>query len=65
VLARIDRRAAQSDLAGALTELAKLPPAARAPAQAWIAKTEASNAAIEASRKFAADALAALGQPTP
>ena len=65
VLARIDRRAAQSDLAGALTELAKLPPAARAPAQAWIAKAEASNAAIEASRKFAADALAALGQPTP
>jgi hypothetical protein len=64
VLARVDRHAAQSDLAGALTELAKLPPAARAPAQAWIAKAEASNAAIEASRKFAADALAALGQPT-
>lgn len=65
VLARIDRYAAQSDLAGALTELAKLPPAARTPAQAWIAKAEASNAALEASRKFAADALAALGQPTP
>lgn len=65
VLARIDRRAAQSDVAGVLAELAKLPPAARAPAQAWIAKAEASNAAIEASRKFAADALAALGQPTP
>jgi hypothetical protein len=65
VLARIDRRAAQSDLTGALAELRKLPPAARPPAQAWITKAEASNAAIEASRKFAADALAALGQPTP
>jgi hypothetical protein len=65
VLARIDRRAAQSDLAGALTELAKLPASARRPAQAWIAKAEARNAAIDASRKFAADALAALGRPVP
>ena len=65
ILARIELRAAQSDLAGALAELAKLPPAARAPAQAWIAKAEARNAAIEASRKFAADALAALGKPAP
>jgi hypothetical protein len=65
ILARIELRAAQSDLAGALAELAKLPPAARAPAQEWIAKAETRNAAIEASRKYAADALAALGQPAP
>jgi hypothetical protein len=45
--------------------MAKLSPAARVPAQAWIAKAEARNAAIEASRKFVADALAALGKPAP
>jgi hypothetical protein len=62
-LARIEARAAQSDSAGALAELAKLPASLRAPAQAWIAKAEARHAAVEASRRFAAAALAALGQP--
>jgi hypothetical protein len=61
ILARIEARAAQSDLAGALAELDKLPAQARAPAQAWIAKVEARNAAIDASRRAAADLLAALG----
>ncbi|MEA2906346.1 MAG: hypothetical protein QOI12_3733 [Alphaproteobacteria bacterium] len=61
ILARIEARAAQSDIAGALAELDKLPPQARAPAQAWIAKVEARNAAIDASRRAAADLLAALG----
>ena len=60
VVARIEVRAAQLDLAGALTELAKLPAPLRAPAQAWIAKAQARETAMEASRKFAADAIAAL-----
>jgi hypothetical protein len=60
ILARVERRAAQGNVAGALTELTKLPPAARAPIQPWIAKAEARNKAMEASRRFAADAIAAL-----
>jgi hypothetical protein len=63
VLARIEVRAAQSDLAGALAELGKLSAPARLPAQAWIAKTQARAAAIAASRQFAADTLAVLGKP--
>jgi hypothetical protein len=62
VLARIELRAAQADLASALAELAKLPAHARAPAQAWIAKAEARIAAIKASRQVAAESLAALGK---
>jgi len=62
VLARIEQRAAQADIAGALAELAKLPAPARAPAQAWIAKAQARLAAIAASRRFAAETFAALGK---
>jgi hypothetical protein len=65
VIARIEARAAQSDLTGALTELAKLPAELRAGARAWIAKAEARNAAVELSRRFAADAVAALAKPSP
>jgi len=62
VLTRIEQRAAQGNVAGALTELAKLPSdvRAQAPLQNWIAKTEARNKAVEASRRLAADAVAAL-----
>jgi hypothetical protein len=62
VLTRIEQRAMQADLPGALTELAKLPAPARAAAQAWIAKAQARLAAVAASRRFAADAFAALGK---
>lgn len=62
VISRIEAKAAQSDISGALAELAKLPPAVRAPAAAWIAKAEARAKALEASRRLAADALAALGK---
>jgi hypothetical protein len=64
VLTRVEQHAAQSDVPGALAELAKLPPAARAPAQAWIAKAEARQAAVNAGRRLAADALASLAMPT-
>lgn len=60
ILARIEQRAARADVAGALAELDKLPPAARGPAQGWIAKARARNTAVEASRRLAADAVAAL-----
>jgi hypothetical protein len=62
VLTRIEQRALQADLPGALTELAKLPAPARAAAQAWIAKAQARLAAVAASRRFATDAFAALGK---
>jgi hypothetical protein len=62
VLTRIEQRGLQADLPGALTELAKLPAPARAAAQAWIAKAQARLAAVAASRRFAADAFAALGK---
>jgi hypothetical protein len=60
--ARIDALAAQGDLAGALAELVKLPPAERAPAETWIKQAQARAAAIEASRRLAADSLAGLGK---
>ena len=60
ILTRVEQRAAQGNVAGALTELNKLPAEARAPFQAWIAKAEARNKAIDASRRLAADAVAAL-----
>jgi hypothetical protein len=65
VLQRIEVRAHQGNLAGALADIAKLPEPARALTKEWVAKVEARNAAIEASRKFSADALAAIGKPSP
>lgn len=65
VIARVDAKAAHADVAGALVELDKLPPAVRAPAQAWIEKARARIAAIETSRKIAADAIHALGKAVP
>jgi hypothetical protein len=62
VIARIELRAAHSDLTGALAELAKLPPSVRAPAEAWIQRAQARGNAVEASRRFAADTMAALGK---
>jgi hypothetical protein len=60
ILARVEQRAAQGNAAGVLAELAKLPPQVRAPAEPWIAKVEARDKAIEASRRLAAEAIAAL-----
>ena len=60
ILARVEQRAAQGNIAGALAELAKLPRRAARRSQAWIAKAEARNKAIDASRRLAADAVAAL-----
>jgi hypothetical protein len=63
VIARAELKAAHDDLPGALADLARLPDSVRAPAQAWIAKVEARNAAVAASRSFAGEAFAALGKP--
>jgi hypothetical protein len=63
VLARIEVKTAHNDLAGAATELDKLPPQTRALADGWRKKLAARIAALAASRKLAADSAAALGSP--
>jgi hypothetical protein len=62
IASRIEGKAVQEDLAGAQAELAKLSTTARAPAEAWIKKEQARTAALDASRRLAADALAGLGK---
>jgi hypothetical protein len=62
VVERIEIKAGKSDITGALAELATLPPAARAPAAGWMDKAQAHSAAVEASRRLAADALAGLSK---
>ena len=62
LLARIEIDAAKADIAAALSDLNKLPEATRAPAQAWIARAQARQAALAAARSFAADTARALGQ---
>jgi hypothetical protein len=65
VVTRISVDAAHADIAAALTDIAKLPDAAKPLAAAWVEKAQARNAAIAASKKLAADALAALSKPNP
>ncbi len=62
VIARIEVKAGRGDFAGALAELPKLPEPARAAAEPWAKRAQARVAAIEASRRLAADALAGLGK---
>jgi hypothetical protein len=63
VIARINGDAARGDVAAALADIARLPDAARSLADSWVKKVAAREAAIAASRRIAADALAALGRP--
>ncbi len=65
VVTRISVDAAHADIAAALADIAKLPDAAKPLAAAWVEKAQARNAAIAASRKLAADALATLSSPSP
>jgi len=61
VIARLDADAARSDIAGALADIARLPQSAKTIAEPWVQKANARAAAIAASRRIAADALAGLG----
>lgn len=65
VISRAQAKAARSDLTGAVAELNALPADVRAPAEDWIGKVAARDAAVNASRRLAADALAALGKTSP
>lgn len=62
VVARVTAAALRNDLAESRRELNTLSPADRAPAQAWLDKADARDAALAASRKLASDAMAALAQ---
>jgi hypothetical protein len=63
VVARVTAAAQRNDLNEARRELKTLAPADRAAAQSWIDKADARDAALAASRQFAADAMAALAKP--
>jgi hypothetical protein len=60
ILARIEAHLARNDIAAADKELAALPEKIRSPAEPWRRKVAARQAALDASRKLAADSAAAL-----
>ena len=63
IVTRMTAAALRNDLPDARRELASLDAADRAPAQGWLDKVAARDAALAASRQFASDAMAALGKP--
>ena len=63
IVARVTAAALRNDFTEARRELKSLPEADRAPAQAWLDKADARDAALAASRKFADDAMAGLTKP--
>jgi hypothetical protein len=62
IVARAEAKASRGDIAGAASELGQLPRDTRARAQAWITRAQSRQAAIDASRRLAADALAGVGK---
>jgi hypothetical protein len=62
VVTRMTAAALRNDLPEARRELASLDAADRAPAQAWLDKAAARDAALSASRQFADDAMASLAK---
>jgi hypothetical protein len=63
IVSRVTAAAMRNDIAEARRELKTLPPADRALAQAWIDKADARDAALAASRQFAAEAMGAFTKP--
>jgi hypothetical protein len=64
IVARVTAAALRNDSNEARRELKTLPAADRVAAQSWIDKTDARDAALDVSRQFATDAMAALAKPT-
>ena len=62
VVTRVTAAALRNDFAEARRELNTLAPADRAAAQGWLDKAAARDAALAASRQFAADAMTALAK---
>ncbi|MBR1176544.1 hypothetical protein JQ617_21505 [Bradyrhizobium sp. KB893862 SZCCT0404] len=64
IVARVTSAALRNDFVEARRELKTLPEADRVPAQGWLEKADARDAALAASRKFADDAMADLAKST-
>jgi hypothetical protein len=64
IVARVTAAALRNDLADVRRELNTLSAADRAPAQAWLDRADARDAALAASRQFAADAMIVLAKPS-
>jgi hypothetical protein len=64
VVARATAAALRNDSNEARRELKTLAPEDRAAAQGWLDKADARDAALAASRQFAADAMAVLAKPS-
>lgn len=64
-ISRVAVAARSNDIATAKRELHTLSAADRAAVQTWLDKVDARDAALAASRQFAADAMAALSKPAP
>jgi hypothetical protein len=60
VVTRLDADAERADIGAALADIARLPTPARTLAEPWLQKANARDAAIAASRRIAAAALAGL-----
>jgi hypothetical protein len=65
IIARVTAAALRNDSAEARRELNTLAPADRVAAQPWLDKADQRDAALAASRQFAADAMTALAKPAP
>lgn len=65
IVSRVTAAVVRNDFVEARRELKTLPEAERAPAQAWLDKADARDAALAASRKFADDAMADLAKSDP
>lgn len=65
IVARITAAALRNDVSDAQRELNSLTPTDRAAAQGWLDKARERDAALAASRRFAAEAMAALAKPAP
>lgn len=63
ILARATSAAQRDDVAEAKRELLQLSASDRAPVQAWLAKADAREAALAASRQFTSEMIAALSKP--
>ena len=63
MVARVTGAAVRNDANDARRDFNFLEPADRAAAQGWLEKADARDAALAASRQFAADAMAVLGKP--
>jgi len=63
VIVRVNVDTARGDIAASRADIGALPAPAQALAAAWVKKADAREAALTASRRVAADALAALARP--